>query len=143
MRRSILLVFIGAIGLVLGGCQNHLHRTLVDASSIPDQTYNVTVYKKFLSNSYAVLFDIPDDGTEVFMKSTSLTEEIGKDSPRKYIDEFDDRIKFYKTLGIDDQDGTVRGYLMVSSVLDYWISPVDERIMVVIQRSPDYYYGLP
>lgn len=143
MNRGILLVIMVAVGLILDGCQSHLTRTSVDASSIPDQTYHVTVYRRFMSPSYAVLFDIPDDGTEVFIKNIEFTKRIGEDSPRSYVDEFQNHIKYYRTVRIGDQDGTVRGYLMVSSVLNYWISPAGARIMVGIQSDIDYSYGLP
>ncbi len=138
MNRNTLLITVAAALLILEGCQNYLTHTLVDASSIPDQTYDVTVHERFMSTSYAVLFDIPGDGSEVFMKPTPHTQKMGKDSPRKYIDQFNNRIRFYRTIRIGDQDGTVRGYLMVSSVLNYWISPVGERIMVGVENDSTY-----
>jgi hypothetical protein len=138
MNRLVTFVMILAIGLVLEGCQNYLSQTVVDASSIPDQTYDVTVYKKFMSTAYAVVLDIPDDGVEVFMRGTPFTEKIGRDSPHEYIHEFQERTRFYKTISIGDQDGTVRGYLLVSGVLRYWISPSGGRIMVGIEMEPGY-----
>ena len=138
MNRHILLGAAMASLLILEGCQNYHPHTFVDAPTIPDQTYDVTVHERFMSRSYAVLFDIPDDGMEVFMKNTSFTKRIGKDSPRKYIDQFNHRIKYYRTVRIEDQNGTVRGYLMVSAVLDYWIGPVGERIMVNIETDPNF-----
>ncbi len=114
------------------GCRSDITRTLIDASSIPDQTYDVTVYRGRSFRSYAVLFDIPDDGTEVFMKYTSVTQKIGMDSPRKYIDELNSKIRFYRTTRIGDQHGTVRGYLLVSNALDYRIRYVGERIEVTV-----------
>ncbi|NIQ38077.1 MAG: hypothetical protein GTN81_05760 [Proteobacteria bacterium] len=158
MRRIIKQILLGPVFVILifaEGCQqNHLTRTSINVSSIPDQTYEVTVHTRFMSRDYAVLFDIPDDGVEVFMRHTSSTqrigvrhtastEKIGRDSPRRYIDEFQDRIKYYRTVSIADKDGTVRGYLMVSSALNYWISPAGERIMVGIERDSSYNYRLP
>jgi predicted RNA-binding protein with PUA domain len=155
MIKQILLGTVFVILVLSEGCQqNHLTRTDIDASSIPDQTYEVTVHTRFMSRDYAVLFDIPDDGVEVFMRHTSSTqrtgvrhtastEKTGRDSPRRYIDEFQDRIKHYRTVSIADKDGTVRGYLMVSSALNYWISPAGERIMVRIERDSSYNYRLP
>ena len=138
MNRNTARVTITAVVLILGGCQNYLSQTVVDASSIPDQTYDVTVYKKFMSTAYAVVLDIPDDGVEVFMRGTPFTEKIGKDSPHAYIHEFQERSWFYKTISIGDQDGTVKGYLLVSGVLRYWISPSGGRIMVGIEMEPGY-----
>lgn len=84
--------------------------------------------------SYAVLFDIPDDGKPVVMYHTYLNERIGKDSPRKYIDYFKNRIRGYRTLKVSERDGTVRAYLMVSNFLHYRIyeRPVGERFIVMV-----------
>jgi hypothetical protein len=133
MNRSFLGLAVIAIMTMLLGCHNPVVRTSIDSSLIPDQTYEVTVYNRFMSISYAVLFDIPDDGVEVAMRHTAFTERIGKASPGKYIDEFNRRIKFYRTIQIGDQDGTVRGYLLVSGALDYWIAPSGERIIVAVE----------
>ena len=133
MNRSMLFVTMTAVVVILEGCHNSLTRISLDPSSIPDQTYEVMVYSRFMSMSYAVLFDIPEDGTEVFMKHTPFTERVGRDSPRMYIDEFDKRVRYYRTIGIGDQNGSVRGYLLVSGVLNYWIAPAGERIMVGIE----------
>ena len=123
--------------LVLAGCQSHqLTRTSIEPSSIPDQAYNVTIYRVLVSPSYAVLFDIPDDGTKVFIRNTHFTDEMGEGFSGTHIVEFQQRIKFYRTIRIGDQDGTVRAYLMVSGDLTYWIIPVREGIMVDIQREP-------
>ncbi|MBW2122059.1 MAG: hypothetical protein JRH07_09460 [Deltaproteobacteria bacterium] len=143
MSRSMLPVAIAAVGLALGGCSSHLTRTPIDPSAIPDQKYDVTVYRRFMSSSYAVLFDIPDDGREVFMKNLKFTQRVGKDSPSVYVEEFQDRIKYYRTVEIGDKDGPVRGYLILSSTLNYWLSPAGERIMVGIEPDPAYSYGLP
>jgi len=155
MNKNVLFAAALVMGIILQGCQqNHLTRTSMDASSIPDQTYEVTVYRRFMFREYAVLFDIPNDGVEVFMRQTSstqrigvghtaYTEKIGRDSPRRYIDEFENRINYYRTISIGDKDGRVRGYLMVSSALHYWINPVGEKIMVGIERDSGYNYRLP
>ncbi len=155
MIKQILLGTVFVILMLSEGCQqNHLTRTDIDASSIPDQTYEVTVHTRFMSRDHAVLFDIPDDGVEVFMRHTSSTqrigvrhtastEKIGRDSPRRYIDEFQNRIKYYQTVSIADKQGTVLGYLMVSSALNYWISPAGDRIMVGVERDSSYNYRLP
>ena len=133
MRRSVLFVTMMVGILMLAGCHNPIVRTAVDPSSIPDQTYEVTVYSRFMSMSYAVLLDIPEDGTEVFMRYTPDTERIGRNTPQKYIDEFDSRIKYYRVIRISDENDIVRGYLMISSVLNYWIAPAGERIIVGIE----------
>lgn len=141
MNRNVLFVAMVAILVLLWGCQTYQSRAIqvsIEASTIPDQAYEVTVYKRFLSNSYAILFDIPDDGKEVYMKYTSFTERIGKDSPRRYVGEFEKRIKFYKTIRIGDEDGTVRGYLMISGDLRYWVNSAEERITVGIESEPMY-----
>jgi len=127
-----------AIVFILGGCQSYLVRTFVDVSSIPDQEYLITIYNGPMAESYAVLFDIPDDSTEMFMRHTSFTEKIGVDSSRDYIDEFHARTRSHRTLRIGDQDGTVKGYLIVSNLLNYLIRPADEGIMVSIE---DPYHG--
>ena len=132
VKGILLVVTVMVITVTLVACHSPLVRTPIDASSIPDQTYDVTVYSKFLSGSYAVLFDIPGDGVEVLMRHTAFTETIGEDSPVKYIDRFNSRIRFYRTIQISDQDDIVRGYLMVSGVLDYWIAPAADRIVVGI-----------
>jgi len=139
MKRNIVLVTVMAIGVILEGCQHgYQARTFVDSSSIPDQTYDVTEYRGPEPRSYAVLFEIPDDGTEVFMRHTPFTEKIGTGSARGYIDEFHTRIRGYRTLRIADQNGTVRAYLMVSNLLNDQIRPAGKRIMVTIE---DPYFG--
>lgn len=134
MERSIVLVAMVAVVFILEGCQaSYQVRTSVDASSIPDQTYDVTEYRGPMPRSYAVLFDIHGDGTEVFMKHTPFTEKIGLDSAHHYFDEFRLQIRGYRALRISDQNGTVRGYLMASNLLNDEIRPVGERIMVAIE----------
>ncbi len=80
---------------------------------------------------------------ELGVGHTAYTEKIGRDSPRRHIDEFENRIHYYRTISIGDKDGRVRGYLMVSSALNYWISPAGERIMMGIERNINYNYRLP
>jgi hypothetical protein len=140
MNRFLLLVAILMIPSILPGCQtSSLIRTSIDPGTIPDQTYNVTVYSRFMTLSYAVLFDIPDDGREVYMVYTPHTERVGRDSPRGYIQEFDRRIKSYQTIRISDPDGTERAYLMYSNILNAWVVPAKERIMVRVEDAG--YYG--
>lgn len=138
MNRSFLLPALMAILLILEGCQTSKVYTYIHASSVPDQTYEVTVYNGPMPVSYAILLDIPDDGTEVFMRESAFTEKIGLGSSRSHIDEFHARIKSHRTLIISDSDGTVRAYLVVSNLLNYLISPVDQKIMVSIE---DPYHG--
>jgi len=133
MNRNILLIILIAMILIVSGCKKGVIRTYVDASSIPDQSYDVTVYRGPMARSYAVLFDIPDDGVRVFMKHTSFTEKIGLDSSRGYIDEFRTRIKRHRTVRISGQDGEVRGYLLASNLLNYVIQPAGVSIMVSIE----------
>jgi hypothetical protein len=139
MNRFLLLIAILMIPSILPGCQtSSLIRTTIDPEIIPDQTYNVTVYGRFMTLSYAVLFDIPDDGKEVFMVLTAYTESIGQDSPRQYVEEFDSRIKYYRTIRISDPDGTERAYLMYSNILNAWVVPAKERIMVRVEEAGYY-----
>jgi len=140
MNRNVLLLASVTIGLLFGGCQSYpLVRTSVDPLSIPDQPYDVTVYQGYTSSMYAVLFDIPDDGVEMVVQETRYARRMAADSPRGYIDEFNERIKHYSTIKISDEDGTVRGYLVASYVLKYWIKPTDGRIVVGIKKDPAYY----
>lgn len=138
MIKNILFITLMVTVLILTGCGDRLIRKDVDASAIPDETYYVTTYGSPRSWYYAVVLDIPDDGMEVFIRKTRYTKSIGLDSPRRYIDEFDNRIRFYRTIRIGDQDGDVRGYLMVSVRLNSWIKPVGERIMVIIEIDRSY-----
>jgi hypothetical protein len=123
----------GGENLGASGKGTKLIYTAVNASSIPDQTYYVTVNDGLTHESYAVLFDIPGDGTEVFLGYTSLTRRLGMDSPGKYIEEFNERIRSYKTVRIGDQSGTVKGYLLMPSLTNYRIRPLDGRIQVSIE----------
>jgi len=139
MRRLWMLVVILMMPCVCPGCYtSSLIRTSIDPDFIPDQTYNVTVYSRFMTLSYAVLFDIPDDEREVYMVYTPHTERIGRDSHRGYIQEFDRRIKYYRTIRISDPDGTERAYLMYSNILNAWVVPAKERIMVRVEEAGYY-----
>ena len=136
MNRCVVLIGVVSIGFILMGCQSHQGyqvRTFVDASSIRDQMYDVTEYRGSMSRSYAVLFDIPDDGMDVVMQHTPFTEKIGLDSPGDYVDEFHSRIKGHRVLRISDQNGTVRGYLIASNLLNDQVRPARERIVVTIE----------
>jgi hypothetical protein len=137
MNRIRARAAIVTVGLVLAGCQSQQIRTenptLIDASSIPDQKYDITEYRGPMAESYAVLFDIPDDGTELFMKYSPFIDKVGVDSPDGYIDTFHGRIKGHRTLRISDQEGNVKGYLMVSNILTDRVRPAGKRIEVIIE----------
>jgi len=104
---------------------------------IPNQKYDITIYRSPGFWSCAVLFAIPHGGMDVIMKHTTFTEKVGTDLPTKYIDIFKAHPEGYRTAKITDQDGNVRGYLMISNSLDYlvqrdertmvWVSPLAER----------------
>jgi len=136
MKKVLVLVAMLMVLWIFHGCYtSSLIRTSIDPGVIPDQTYNVTVYGRFMTLAYAVLFDIPDDGRDVYMVRTPYTELIGPDSPGQYIKEFDRRIKSYQTIRISDPDGTERAYLMYSNILNAWIAPAEDRIMVRVGEA--------
>jgi len=140
MKRLLLLVAILMISYFVSGCYtSSLIRTTINPGAIPNQMYDVTVYNRFMTLSYAVLFDIQDDGREVYMVHTPYTERVGLDSPHRYVQEFDRRIKSYQTIRISDPDGTERAYLVYSNMLNAWVSPAKERIMVRVEDAG--YYG--
>jgi len=138
MKKSFFLILAILVLIALAGCQSSRVHTFAGTSSVPDQTYDVTVFSGPTGGSYAVLFDVPHDGIEVFMRPGSFTEKTGLDSSRNYVDEFEVRIKGHRTLTISDQDGTVRAYLMVSNLLNYVVTSDETRIMVSIE---DPYHG--
>jgi 4-hydroxybenzoate polyprenyltransferase len=133
MARKLTLSMVVILAAILVGCQYVTTPVMLKKASVPDQIYDVTVY---WSNPlyYAVLFDIPNDGKEVSMFYTYLTERVGMDTPGEYVDHFKTRIRGYRTLQISELDGTVRGYLMISNLLDYFFyeRPEGERIIVSI-----------
>jgi len=133
MDKRILPLVFAVFALILIGCQHITSPVELEEASIPDQTYNVTVYWSAPLYS-AVLFDIPDDGKQVDMFYTYATDRVGTDTPQKYVDEFDASIRWYRILKISELDGTVRGYLMISSKLGYFFyeRPEGERIIVDI-----------
>jgi hypothetical protein len=135
MRKKSLLLGILAFAFTLIGCQKYLMPTKIEPVSIPDTTYEVTVHESH-PLYYAVLFDIPDDGRDVDIFYTYFTDRVGLDTPENYIDRFNSRIRYYSTVQINDPDGTVRGYLMVSNFLDYSIyersKGETKRIIVMI-----------
>jgi hypothetical protein len=110
----------------------------LEASAIPDHRYDVTVYDGRMRGSYAVLFEIPDDGKKMSMRYSSLTDRVGLDSPGDYIDELRARTQGHRALRIGEQDGTLRGYLLVSNLLNYRIQTAGESIVVSIE---DPYFG--
>ncbi len=138
ISRNILVFTAAAIVTIMGGCADRLVRTDVDVSSIPDQTYDVVVYGSPSSWYYAVVLDIPDDGTEVFIRKNRYTKRIGMDSSRRYVEAFDNRIRFYRTVKISDENGVARGYLMVSIRLKHWIKRVEDGIMVIVEIDESY-----
>ena len=129
------------------GCQQSYSRyqirMLIDTSSIPDSTYEITAYRGVMPQSYAVLFDIPNDRVEVFMEHSPFTEKIGQGSAGVYIDEFHARIKRHRAVRINDQEETVRGYLMVSNILNDRVQFVGKRILVTIQDPYNEYLRSP
>jgi len=133
MNKANVFIVLVAMGIALVGCQKELIRTNVDPSSIQDQSYEVTVYEGPGVRSYAVLFDIPEDGKRVIMRQTSFTERIGLDTPPRYIDQFSSQVKNYRTVRISDSDGKVRGYLLVSNILNYRIQSAGEDIIVSVE----------
>jgi len=134
MDKKALFFALTAFVFALLGCQTRFSTVKIDSVTIPDQTYEVTVHESHPLH-YAVVFDIPDDGKQVAMFHTYSTKRIGSDGPGKYIDRFNTRVKGFRTFQITDQDGTVRGYLMISNLLGYLIyeRPVGERIVVMIE----------
>ncbi|NIQ39887.1 MAG: hypothetical protein GTN81_15055 [Proteobacteria bacterium] len=133
MAKRLNLLLVVALTVILVGCQYMTSPVMVKKESVPDQTYDVTVYWSS-PVSYAVLFDIPNDGKEVSMFYTYFTERVGMDTPGEYVDRFKTQIRGYRSLQISEPDGTVRGYLMISNLLDYFFyeRPEGERIIVSI-----------
>ncbi len=138
MKRNSLLIPIMAIGVILGGCQSPQVHTYVGPSSIPDETYEISVYDGPIADSYAILLDIPDDGIDVSMKYSVFFEKTGLDSSREYLNELQARTKSHRIVTISDRDGKPRAYLGVSNLLNYAVTGDGKRIMVTIQ---DPYYG--
>ncbi|MBW2123604.1 MAG: hypothetical protein JRH07_17440, partial [Deltaproteobacteria bacterium] len=133
MKRDLILTGVVVAGLILVGCQKRqMIRTLVEVSSVPEQVYGVTEYRSPVPGGYAVLFDVPGDGKEVFMRHTPFTEKVGRDYSVSYLEEFQTTVRGYRVLRISDQDGTVRAYLVVSNLLNDEIRVVGERAMVAI-----------
>ncbi len=140
MKKRLFLILAMLASIALGACQSSRVHTFAGTSSVPDQTYDVTVFSGPTGGSFAVLFDVPHDGIEVFMKPGSFIKKTGLDSPQNYLDEFEGRIKGHRTLTISDQDGTVRAYLMVSNLLNYVVTSDETRIMVSIEDPYHGYY---
>ncbi len=138
-------------GIILGtsvwailGCQATTVRQRIEPEAIPEGIYRVTVHKSY-AKSYAVLFDNPHDDKKVVMAHTWFTKEMGMDRPGAYLDRFRQRIRFYSTFRISEKDGTVRGYLVISNLLDHRVSNDLRRNKIMIQiidpalqaREPD------
>jgi hypothetical protein len=135
MIRRILLFFSLLCPLTLTACQTWSPTKITDKASIPDQAYDISVYKDvWRPYSYAVLLDIPDDGTRVVMYHTMYVRRVGLGSPGEYINLFETRIKAHRTLEIHDRGGNLRGYLLIYKVLSYEIRerPGEERIVVYV-----------
>jgi hypothetical protein len=138
MAKRISIV-MGVLTLIFAvGCQPSQRLAVTDPDSIPDQIYNIATYRGKKPLSYAVLFDIPDDGMPVVMFHSYRVKQVGADSPGTYIEYFQTRLKGYRTLEVKDRDGRVRGYLMMSNFIYYEIyeQPVGERIVVRLGRQP-------
>ena len=133
MRNLNTYCLLLALALVLTACQAYRYTMRIDPTAIREQTFNVTVHETGHLH-YAVLFDIPDDGKRVDLYYTYATKIIGPDTPEEYVDRFANRIRGYRTLQINNRDGTVRGYLMISNLLGYAVyeRPAGERILVRI-----------
>jgi hypothetical protein len=133
MNIKKLIMMVVASVFALAACQKYIVPARIDAGSIPDQTYEVTVHE---SNPlyYAVLFDIPGDEKEVSMFYTHFTKRVGMDTPKTYLETFDRRVRGYRTLQIGDRDGTVRGYLMLSKLLTHQIyeRPAGETTRIIV-----------
>ena len=134
MHYTIRFFAVLTLGFLLMGCQSHIQAVRIDSASVPDQTYIVTVHQ---TNPlyYAVLFDIPDDGKPVVMLHTYATTRVGRDVPGPYMDRFLNSIRNYRTLQINDQEGTVRAYLMISNLLDYFASERTKEGRIVVYIS--------
>jgi type IV secretory pathway protease TraF len=126
MKLHVSLSVILGMVLAFSACQSTQVRMLVDSSSIPDRTYNVTEYRGPTARSYAVLFDIPDD-------TTPFNERTKLDMPQGYIERFQERVRGHRTVRISDPDGTIRGYLIVSNLLNDRVRSGKEQILVVIE----------
>jgi len=137
MIRRILLSVSLLFLLTLTACQTWSPTKTTDVASIPDQTYDITVYKDvWTPYAYALLLGIPDDGTRVVMYHTLYVRRVGLGSPDEYINLFGTRIKGYKTLEIHDREGNLRGYLLIYNVLYYEIREraAEEEIVVYVGR---------
>jgi hypothetical protein len=137
MIRRILLFVSLLFPVTLMTCQTWSPTKTTDAASIPDQTYDITVYKDIWTPySYAVLLAIPDDGTPVVMYHTMYVKRVGLASPGEYINRFETRVKGYKTLEIHDREGNLRGYLLIYNFLYYQIGErsAEEKIVLYIGR---------
>ncbi len=123
----------GLAVVVLAGCQSAQVHTFVGPSSIPEQSYEITVYDGLTAGSYAVLFDIPGDSIDVSMKYSVFTEKIGLDSSQGYLNELEARTKGHRTITITDRGGKASAYLGVSNLLNYAVTGDDRNVMVTIE----------
>ena len=148
MRHSITCFLFFALAFVLTACQAHRYTVRIDPALIPQQTFDVTVHETG-SLYYAVLFDIPDDGKRVDLFYTYATNIIGPDTLEAYLDRFANRIRGYRTVQINDRDGNVRGYLMISNLLGYfftrgpWGKGSSYRLATRMSRSGFSLFGPP
>lgn len=139
--RSALVLLV--LGFAAVGCKSQEIRPnlriLVEASSIPTQDYVVTEYRGATRQAYAVLLDIPDDGVELLMRPARFTEKIGLKAGGEYVRQFHVRVKRFRVIRIADEEDRVRGYLMVSNLLNDRVRAMAEGIVVVIE-DPYYAY---
>ncbi len=114
------------------GCRGSTVQQRIDLEGIPRRPYKVTIHQSY-SKEYAVLFDDPYDDKELAMMHTWYTKYIGMDQPDAYLERFRTRIRYFKTVRISEKDGTVRGYLVISKLLDYGVYKDTRRDKIMIR----------
>lgn len=132
-KTAICWGLVGSLAWAFFGC----HRSIVSGEITPDQIpareYHVTVHQSY-PNYFAVLFDIPDDDTEIVLIRTAFTKSMGTDRPDTYIEQFQNQIRSYKTSMISDKNGILRGYILSSTLIDHTTTddPRGDRLVVRI-----------
>lgn len=114
------------------GCRGSTVQQRIDLEGIPRRPYKVTIHQSY-SKEYAVLFDDPNDDKELAMMHTWYTKYIGMDQPDAYLERFRERIRFFTTVRISEKDGTVRGYLVMSKLLDYGVYKDTRRDKIMVR----------